>query len=48
MRKFGIENRYSNSRSEIMNLSQIDYEKVENQLNYLREESREWLIKALG
>ena len=48
MRKLGIENRYSNSRSEIMNLSQIDYEKVENQLNYLREESREWLIKALG
>ena len=47
MEKLGIEKRYSNSRSEIMNLSQIDYEKVENQLNYLREESREWLIKAL-
>ena len=45
--KLGIEKRYSNSRSEIMNLSQIDYEKVENQLNYLREESREWLTKAL-
>ena len=48
MEKLEIEKRYSNSRREIMNLAQIDYEKVEERLNYFSQESGDWLSKALG
>lgn len=47
LESLGIGSRAANSRKEIMNLKEIDYESAENRLNTMIDESKSWLNNAL-